>query len=555
MYKEIIVNVTEEETRVAVLEDKQLVEILIERSQSQRLVGNIYKGRVENVLPGMQAAFVNIGLEKNAFLYVEDAIPQRTDHPHGVGPNIMDVLKKGQEIIVQIIKEPIGSKGPRITTHITLPGRYLVLMPNVDYIGISRRIEDEKERERLKEIAARVKPEGMGVIVRTVAEGMDEDEIEHDMQVLNKLWQKIDYKSKRGSVPNQLHRDLELVQRILRDVFSEDVDRLTVDSRDTYEKVNELLDIIDPKLKIKVAYEERDNIFEDYGIETELHRALKRRVWLKCGAYLVIDQAEALTVIDVNTGKYVGNTNLEDTVLKTNLDACVEIARQVRLRNIGGIIIIDFIDMMEEEHRQQVIQALEEEIKKDKTKGNVLGFTQLGLIEMTRKKVRPSLNEIMQKSCPYCEGRGKVLSEETVAINLKNEIYQLAKRTTADTIMVEANPLVAAKLIGTGGTVLKELEKVIGKNLFIRGYDNYHIEEVVVKPLYDQQEVVTIPVQSGQTIEVQVEETHVSNNKDGIARLNGYILDIEGAGTLVGKTVLVEIVKVFRTYAKARLVE
>jgi ribonuclease G len=555
MYKEIIVNVTEDETRVAVLEDKQLVEILIERAQTQRLVGNIYKGRVENVLPGMQAAFVNIGLEKNAFLYVEDAVPQRNDHPHGIKHNIVDVLKQGQDIIVQIIKEPIGSKGPRITTHITLPGRYLVLMPTVDYVGISRRIEDEAERERLKEIATKFKPEGMGVIVRTVAEGVADEEIEHDMHVLSKLWQKIDNKSARGTVPNLLHRDIELIQRILRDVFTEDVDRLIIDSRDAFEKVIELLEIIDPKLKIKVKYEERENIFEDYGIETELHKALKRRVWLKCGAYLVIDQAEALTVIDVNTGKYVGNTDLEDTVLKTNLDAAVEIARQVRLRNIGGIIIIDFIDMMEEEHRNQVIKALEDEIKKDKTKGNVLGITQLGLIEMTRKKVRPSLTEIMQKSCPYCEGRGKVLSEETVAINLKSQIYQLAKRTTADTILVEANPLVAARLIGTGGAVLKELEQVTGKTLFIRGYDSYHIEEVLVKPLHGEDAVAIIPVQAGQVIEVEVEETHVTNSNDGIARLDGYILDIEGAGKMVGQTVSVEIDKVFRTYAKAKLVE
>lgn len=554
MYKEIIVNVSDDETRVAVLEDKQLVEIYIERSKNQRLVGNIYKGRVENVLPGMQAAFVNIGLEKNAFLYVEDAIPARTDHPHGGGRvNISDVLKQGQEIIVQIIKEPIGSKGPRITTHITLPGRYLVLMPTVDYIGISRRIECEQERERLKEVAARLKPEGMGVIVRTVAEGMDETELQQDILLLTKLWQKVLNRANSGAVPNLLHHDLELVQRIMRDIFTDDVDQLIIDSRDTYEKANELLEIINPKLKNKVKYEQRENIFEDHGLNLELQKALKRRVWLKCGAYLVIDQAEALTAIDVNTGKYVGSTNLEDTVHKTNLTAAVEIARQIRLRNIGGIIIIDFIDMIEEEHRQHVLQVLEEEIKKDKTKGHVLGITQLGLVEMTRKKVRPSLNESIQKPCPYCEGRGKVMSEETVGINLKSEIYQVAKRTTAETILVEANPLVAARLIGSGGAGLREMENHTGKTLFIRGCDHHHIEQVTIKPLHGEQAIVAIPVQPGEIIEVAVEEIHATNKNDGIARINGYILDIEGAGPLVGKKVSVEIIKVFRTYAKAKI--
>jgi len=557
MLKEIVINVREEETRVAVLEDKIPVEVYIERSLNQRLVGNIFKGRVENVLPGMQAAFVDIGLEKNAFLYVEDAQPARNPESGnnlGLNVNIGDILKQGQEIIVQIVKEPIGTKGPRVTTHITLPGRYLVLMPTVDYVGISRRIESEKERERLKELASRVKPEGMGVIVRTVAEGVCEEEFRQDILLLNKLWRKIQSRAANSSAPNLLHRDLELVQRMLRDVFSEDVDRLTLDSRSDYEKVLEFLDIIDPKLKLKVFLDERENIFEDDGISVELEKALKRRVWLKCGAYLVIDQAEALTAVDVNTGKFVGSTNLEDTVLKTNLEAAVEIARQLRLRNIGGIIIVDFIDMVEEQHRQQVLATLEEEFKKDKTKTNILGITQLGLVEMTRKKVRPSLAEVLQKSCPYCEGRGKVLSEETVSIHLKTQIYQLARQTIADTILVEANPIVAARLIGAGGTSLRELEQKTGKNLYIRGSATLHLEDVVMKPLSDQEEIITqtLPVKVGEVIEVKVEEPHISNPSDGIARLDGFIIDVEGGGCLVGEVLTVEVIKVHRTYAKAR---
>lgn len=559
MLKEIIINVQEEETRVAVLEDRVLMEIYIERSHNQRLVGNIFKGKVENVLPGMQAAFVDIGLEKNAFLYVEDAQPTRNpevNHQTGYHVNIGDVLKQGQEIIVQIVKEPIGTKGPRVTTHITLPGRYLVLMPTVDYVGISRRIESEKERERLKELASRVKPEGMGVIVRTVAEGVEEEEFQQDIVLLSKLWRKIQSRAANCAAPNSLHRDVELVQRMLRDIFSEDVDRLTVDSRSEYEKTLEILDMIDPKLKLKVCLNERENIFEDYGISVELEKALKKKVWLKCGAYLVIDQAEALTAIDVNTGKFVGSTTLEDTVLKTNLDAAVEIARQLRLRNIGGIIIVDFIDMVAEDHRNQVLAVLEEQIKKDKTKTNILGITQLGLVEMTRKKVRPSLADVVQKPCPYCEGRGKVLSEETVSIKLKSQIYQLAKQTMAETILVEANPVVAARLIGAGGATLRELEQKIGKNLYIRGSATHHLELVTVKAISDQDETYsrTVPVKNGEIIEVKVEEPHISNPADGIARLDGFIIDVEGGGALVGELVSVEVVKVYRTYAKAKLV-
>jgi len=563
MFKEIIINVGEEETRVAVLENKVLVEMYIERAPNQRLVGNIFKGRVENVLPGMQASFVDIGLEKNAFLYVEDAIPARTpDAGPGqgssvLGANICDILKQGQEVIVQIVKEPIGTKGARVTTHITLPGRYLVLMPNVDYIGISRRIENDKERDRLREMAARIKPDGMGVIVRTVAEGVDEEELCLDIKMLTNLWGKIVNRSNHGPVPNLLHRDLELVQRILRDIFTEDVDRLIIDSSYEYQKILDLLDIQGPHLKVKVLLEERKNLFEENNVDIEMGKVLKNTVWLKCGGYIVIDQAEALTAIDVNTGKYVGSTNLEDTVLKTNLDAVVEIARQLRLRNIGGIIIVDFIDMGKEEHQRQVLGALEEEIRKDKTKTNILGITQLGLVEMTRKKVRPSLAEVLQKTCPYCDGRGKVLSEETVGINIKQQIYQMAKQTGAGTILVEANPLVAARLIGSGGANLRDLEARTGKTLYIRGSAEQHIESVTVRPIYDQADIKSnnLPVKPGQVLEVLVEEPHTSNINDGIARISGFILDIEGGGPMVGETVAIEVDRVFRTYARAKLIK
>jgi len=558
VFKEIIIHAGEEETKVAVLEDDVVMEVYIERSLAQRLVGNIFKGRVENVLPGMQAAFVDIGLEKNAFLYVEDALaPRAWNGNHGeAAANISAILRRGQEIIVQVVKAPIGSKGPRVTTHVTLPGRYLVLMPTMDYIGVSRRISSEKERERLKALAAQVKPQGMGLIVRTVAEGVDEGELQQDASILTRLWKKILTRAKNSTAPSLIHRDLELSQRILRDLFTEDVDRLVIDSRYEYEKIMDILEIISPRLRAKVTLEMRNNIFKDYGIDQEIEKALKRKVWLKSGGYIVIDQLEAFTAIDVNTGKFVGTVDLEDTVLKTNLEAAGEIARQVRLRNIGGIIIIDFIDMQKEENRRRVLAALEEEFKKDKTKTNILGITELGLLELTRKKVRPSLTEILQRPCPYCDGRGKVLSEETVGIHIKSQIYDLARRTAADTILVEAHPHVAARLIGSGGTNLRDLERQTGKNIYIRGSQTQHIESVSIRPLYDQAEIraQSLPVHPGQLLEVKIEEPHAIKGEDGIARINGFVLDIEGAGALVGETVPVEVGKVYRTYARARLV-
>jgi len=561
MLKEILVNVREEETRVAVMEDKVVVEIYIERSLSQRLVGNIYKGKVENVLPGMQAAFVDIGLEKNAFLFVEDALGQGSISEEvpgsGVKPCITDVLKEGQEILVQIAKEPIGTKGARVTTHITLPGRFVVLMPTVDYVGISRRIEDENERERLRQVAERVKPSNMGLIVRTIAEGLTEEDFQQDTSLLTRLWKKIQNRAYHGPVPNLIHKDLELVQRILRDLFTEDIDSLIIDSRYEYEKVMELMELTSPELKGRVTLYEQENLFEKYGVEDEIEKILKPRVWLKSGGYIVIDRTEALTAIDVNTGKFVGSTNLADTVLKTNLEAVVEIARQLRLRNIGGIIIIDFIDMPETNHQNQVLQKLEEEIRKDKTKTNVLGLTQLGLVEMTRKKIRQGLENVLLKPCPYCEGKGKVLSEETISIKAKNEIFKLAQHTSAEAILAEVHPSVAALLIGSGGAHLRDMESKTRKHIIIRGCEHYHQEVINIRALHSQSEIdaIGVPVRPGQVVEVKVEEPHTTNVYDGIGRVNGFIVDIEGAGALIGDTVPVEITKVFRTYCKAKMVD
>jgi len=417
--KEIIIDVQQEQTRVAFLEESELVELHIEDNEQQRIAGNIYRGRVVNVLPGMQAAFVDIGLEKNAFLYAGDINTDKAVFEFNgndsnkiadnlCGPSIKDLLKEGQEITVQVQKEPIGTKGAKVTTHITLPGRYTVLMPTVNYVGVSRRIEDEKERQRLKEVAECVKPDAMGLIVRTAAMDKDTSDFKSDVEFLIKLWNKIkDRESRKSRVPRLLHKDESIVYRTVRDLFTGDVDRLIVNDKNQYYKIREWVKFIAPNLINFVEYFESDrNIFQVYGIEEKIEKIVQKKVWLRNGGYIIIEPTEALTAIDVNTGKYVGEDNLEDTVLNTNMEAAREIARQIRLRDLGGIIVIDFIDMELEEHRQKVLEVLKEALKRDRTKTNVLGFTELGLLEMTRKKVRDQLAQALQKPCPYCGGTG-----------------------------------------------------------------------------------------------------------------------------------------------------
>jgi ribonuclease G len=564
--KEILVTVDIDETRAAVREDGELVELFIERPVHQRVVGNIYKGKVENVLPGMQAAFVDLGLERNSFLYVDDAMPGRAEvegekvgKPPKGSLTIKDVVRPGQEIIVQVAKEPIGTKGARVTRHITLPGRYLVLMPHVDYVGVSRRITDERERERLKQAAARVKPAGAGLIVRTVAEGATEEELGRDVAFLLRLWERIQQRAATAPAPSLLHRDLGLVQRIVRDWLDDTVSQFIIDDREEYQRALDTLELHAPHLKDRVKLYTRtdQSLFDFYGVELEIDKALKRRVWLRSGGYIVIDQTEALTAIDVNTGKFVGTTNLADTVFKTNLEAAREIARQLRLRDIGGIIIIDFIDMEITEHRQKVLKTLEEELRKDRTRANVLGLTQLGLVELTRKKSRQNLDEALMRPCQYCDGRGKVLSEETMARRVRAEIRRILKQSTSEALLMEVHPTVAALLIGPGGANLRELENELGKTIYIRGNNEVHVQEWHLKVLGSRAEVEAhaLPVKAGQQLEVRIDEAHVTNTNDGIARIDGYVVDVADAGHLVGKRVRVEIIKAFRTYAKGRLVE
>jgi len=563
--REILVNAARDETRVAVVEDGVVVEFYVERPSNQQLAGSIFLGRVMNVLPGMQAAFIDIGEEKNAFLYVDDALlpPNLDDSDEDLPVNrrknrsITDIVKQGQDIMVQVVKEAMGTKGARVTCHVTFPGRYLVLMPTVNYTGVSRRITDEEERQRLRRIARAIKPKDMGLIIRTVAQGKSEEELRRDLEFLLKVWEKVQKRARSAKAPALIHQDLGLVFRIVRDELNQNTSRLLVDDVHTYGRILDLLDSVSPEMKDRVIFyrDKEYPLFQLYGVDAAIDKALQRQVWLKSGGYLVIDRTEALTVIDVNTGRYVGSKNLADTVFKINMEACKEIARQLRLRDIGGIIVVDFIDMDVPAHRQKLLEELEKELKRDHTKTVVVGLTGLGLVEITRKKVRQSIDATMMRMCPYCGGRGTVMSEETVAARVRREIRRVLANSHCEAILVEVHPGVASHLIGPGGQNLRELEKETGRSIFIRGSEGLHLEDMNVKAIGTREEIAekAIPVRVGDILELVVEEPHEKNPSDGIARLEGYVIDIEGAGHRVGQKVSVQITACYRTYAKARL--
>lgn len=501
MANELVINTTAHETRIALIENGTIAELYIERSRIKGIVGNIYKGKVVRVLPGMQAAFVDIGLEKAAFLYVADVFdtieeyetmmegngskeevstsenPEFQHPPHPTHP-IEELLQEGQEILVQVSKEPIGTKGARITAHISLPGRHLVYMPTVDHVGISRRIEDEAERERLREIVERIKPIGGGFIVRTVSEGKSEEDFVTDMEYLTKLWAEVQKKKEKGSAPSLIHADLDVTQKVVRDIVSESVDRIVVDSKPEHDKIVQFISTFMPKMKYSIElYEEEEPIFDHFGLEVEISRALGRKVWLKSGGYIIIEQTEALTAIDVNTGRFVGKHNLEDTILKTNLEAVKEIAYQLRLRNIGGIIIIDFIDMEKEVNREKVFNALEEALRSDKSKTNILKISELGLVEMTRKRVRESLGRMMCEPCPYCEGRGYIKSKLTVCSEIFRELRREMLDIRGSKAMLTVHPQIADLLYDEERKGLEELEKRFKKRITVRAKPGFHQEQ------------------------------------------------------------------------------
>ncbi|HZT41830.1 MAG TPA: Rne/Rng family ribonuclease [Chthonomonadaceae bacterium] len=673
MTKEIYVNVGERETRIAVVEEGKLVELQIERAE--RVVGSLYKCRIVNVLPGMDAAFADLGLERNAFLPVGDVLPmvadegtsdtsvsreteqssgnghRRTRHGRGRpreilesampsrvpeeadeesveneeafaeeataaeeedtedlaegetldldedsdaaeeedeegGPEaeesgegeklalrprrryrrsalrqqrIKDVLKVGQELLVQVIKGPRSTKGARISTRISLPGRYLVLMPEADNLGVSRKIEDPKERDRLKKIGDKLREPGYGLIIRTEAEDKTEQELRQDMDFLLRTWKQVQETAKKVRAPALVQQDLTLLYKTIRDVFGSDVNKLVIDDPVEYEKANELLERLSPKLKGRIQlYDGSQPIFDHYQLEPEIDRLTRRKVYLKSGGSLVIDETEALTVIDVNTSKHVGSVSLAETTVKTNLEAASEIARQLRLRDIGGIIVIDFIDMINPRDKQAVVKALETALKKDRSRTKISNISPLGLVEMTRKRTGETLIGFMTEECPYCKGRGHLPSAESVSIQAERDLRRLANSQThakKEAFLVTCHPEVAELLIGPDGAAIEEIERQIQRAVFIRGDEDAHVEKYTIEggeiATYEKNR---LNYRRAQVVECRIARSLLKEGNRCVGWADGYMLDLDDGHKFIGMKAKARIVEVRRSFANGQLI-
>lgn len=472
MSAELLINITPQESRVALLENGILQEVLIERISRRGIVGNIYKGQVSRVLPGMEAAFIDIGLDKSAFLHASDLTAPPMEDLNGdlelikkPSPQIGDVLYEGKKLLVQVIKDPLGTKGARLTTYITLPSRFLVLMPDNQTIGISGKIESAAERERLRGLVVQLRAEfgdHFGYIVRTAADGISEETLRQDMGFLRKLWGHLEEASASSSQATLVYSDLPLVLRVLRDMVGEPIQRVLIDSRETAHRVREFSEMYIPDLAQNIEhYPGERPIFDLHGVEEEIQKALQRKVPLKSGGYLIVDQTEAMTTIDVNTGGFVGSRNLEETIFRTNLEAAQAIARQLRLRNLGGIIILDFIDMTQADHKQQVMKTLEKALEKDYAKTYICDVSPLGLVEMTRKRTRESLEHVLCESCPTCNGRGYLKTAETVCFEVFREILRAVRQFEAKELLVLAAQDVIDRLLDEESDSLAELQQFV----------------------------------------------------------------------------------------------
>lgn len=482
MSEEILINITPMESRVAVVENGVLQEVHVERTQKRGIVGNIYKGKVVRVLPGMQAAFVDIGLERAAFIHVGELTQKDPANPTD---SISSLLQEGQSLVVQVTKDPIGSKGARLTTQLSIPSRYLVYMPHTGHVGISLKIEDEAERERLKTLVTEAMSaegieDGGGFILRTAAEGARVEEIVSDIRYLRRLWLQISQQILMAPVCSVIYEDLALAQRTLRDLVNSKIEKIRIDSRENFQKVTQFVEELMPELADRLEhYPGERPIFDLYGVEDEIQKALERKVLLKSGGYLVIDPTEAMATIDVNTGAFVGHRTLEETIFKTNLEAATAIARQLRLRNLGGIIIIDFIDMQDEEHRRQVLRTLEKQLERDHAKTNIIGISELGLVQMTRKRTRESLTQVLCEPCPSCQGRGTLKTAETTCYEIFREILREARAYQAEGYMVLANQKVVDRLLDEESGNVADLEAFIGRTI------KFQVESLYSQEQYD----------------------------------------------------------------------
>ncbi len=504
--KEYVINVEPLETRIALLEDKRLAELIIDRQESKSVVGNIYKGKVDSVVQGIQAAFINIGFEKNGFLYVSDISTPDIEgdfvYENGAARvhgglkrprqlSIDKLLRKGQEIMVQVCKDTLGTKGVRLTNYITLPGRYVVFMPTVKNIGISRKIEDEHERERLKRILQSIRPKDGGLILRTAGEGKQKADFLADLRYVTRLWEKIKGKMESVKAPCLIHEDLSPILRLIRDCFTNEVQRLTIDSESEYSRILSFLDGFAPSLKKRCRlYRGKKPLFDKMGIEAEIEKALQRIVPLKSGGYLCIDQTEALIAIDVNSGRFTGSSHLEETAFLTNLEAAEEIARQVRLRDLGGIIVIDFIDMQLERNRKELIRKLTECLKKDRAQTTLSEISELGMIEMTRKRVRHNLIKALSQPCPYCDGSGMVRSVTTMTFSVLRRLQSLFCDSREKHVVLQVHPDVARRLKTENKDLLDAVSKQFDRSIEVESVSDFHIKDMRVLSARTRSEIL-----------------------------------------------------------------
>jgi ribonuclease G len=559
--RELLVSVDVGEQRVAVLEDDRVAEVYLERPERRSIAGNIYLGSVDNVLPGMEAAFVEMGLDRNGFLYVDEIVrPELEGRSHG--KRIQDILKRGETVLVQAVKDPMKSKGARVTMEISLPGRFVVYVPHGDGLGVSRRLEED-ERQRLKDVLKAIAPKQGGVIVRTAAEGASAEDIERDLDFLKKLWKTIETQAKKAKPPTLIYQEAELPLRVTRDLLTESFEKAYVDDDKAYKRIVGYLKKTSPHMVDRVVrWKEKEPLFDAYGVDSEIKSTLNRRVDLPSGGYLIFDYAEAFTVIDVNTGRFVGGrgknsgARLEDTITKNNLEAVKEVVRQLRLRDVGGIIVIDFIDMANPKNRGQVEEALRAELERDRTKTYVVEISPLGLVEMTRQNVTDGPREVMTRKCPTCGGDGIVLSEDTAAIEIERRLRALARGSRVQAFVVEVSPKVAAMLLGPGGSRLEAIEAAARRRFFLVPKDGVHVDHFRVLK-QGKLEAVTpdAPVEEGAEVELQLVEVGLHDPAAAVAKVDGYDICVADAAKLVGKKVKARIARIQPGTVYATLVD
>jgi ribonuclease G len=567
--KQVLVSVDRGETRVALLETvarrkPRVAELYLERRGARSIVGNIYKGKVDNVLPGLEAAFVDIGLDKNGFLHVDEIVlpgvetPRRGRGKEG-GSKISDLIKPGQEIVVQVVKDPLKTKGARLSMEVTIAGRYMVYAPTGEGVGVSKRLED-KERERLRKEAKSLDLREGGAIIRTAAHGAKRIDFERELQYLFKLHEVLEKRVKEAQAPALVFQEADLSVRVVRDIFSADFERALVDDEKQHHRLVSFFSRTAPELveRVELYTEKKEPLFEKFGVEDVIAGMLSQRVDLPSGGYLMIDYAEALTVIDVNSGSFVGRgkqARLEDTITKTNLEAAEEVVNQLRLRDIGGIIVIDFIDMARARNREAVLKTLRKTLDEDRTKTFTAEISKLGLVEMTRQNVTEGVREIMTRPCPTCDGEGVVKSEETIAIEFERRLRDL--EADGDAVLLRMNPRVAAQFTSNGAAVLRALEGESGKLFYFEGSEGLPIDhlDVVLSGTREQVEERAVPFRPGDEVLVHIVEPHMYNVDDAVAKIDSYLVSVTGGFPYVGTKQLVRITEVGRTAATAELVD